>query len=199
MKMRVILVPLAVVCALAVWSCMTMQNNPRAVVTDDHGIVIQATAFTEADQMAMNKILAKYDKELYKIDTHENGQFAKRHGALIDVFTDKKLAASIAEDVKKQGFTRSAVRVGKYSASASTIGTNSVGPATTPAGGSSSNPQRIPSGPSETPAGGSGSNPQRIRSGPSATPAGGSGSNPQRIKQDQLINELMPILEKYNK
>jgi hypothetical protein len=141
MKMRTFAVPVLVLCLVVVWSCVTTKSKSTIVVTDDRGIVIKATPFSQEDQDAMDAILAKYDKELYKVDTHKNGQFKKRHGTLVDVFTEKELAASIAENLKKQGFTRSAVRVGRYTASDRATGTNS--PQPTPAGGTSSNPQRI--------------------------------------------------------
>ncbi len=164
-------------CIALIWSCATPHGVSSGVVKDEHGIVIPATPFTKADQTAMNAILAKYNKELYRIDTHVNGQFEKRHGTLQDVYTEKTLAASIAENLKKQGFTRSAIRIGKYAASE----------------GATTNPQHV-AGPSASPVG-TGPNAQHVP-GPVASPVG-TGPNAQHILQDKLITELMPILDKY--
>jgi hypothetical protein len=197
MKTRALLVLLSIAGLALVWSCATMQRRVGVAIEDEHGIVIPATPFTEADQASMNSILAKYDKSLYRIETHVNGQFQERQGTLRDIFTDKKLAASIQRKLNKQGFTRSAIRIGAYAATVEGATNNSqhvAGPSATPVG-SGSNPQHV-AGPSATPVG-SGSNPQRVAKHPN-NPAG-SGSNPQRIQQQKLICELRPILEKYNK
>ena len=179
MKTHALFFPLLIaVLAALIWSCATTGNKPGSVVADERGIVIPATPFTEADQMEMNRILGKYDKALYKMETRVPGQPGKSRGTLVDVYTDKALAASIAENLNKQGFTRSAVRIGRWAASET---------------GAAANPQMT--GPSATPVG-SGANPHVT--GPSATPVG-SGKNPQLVVQRQLISELMPILEKYNK
>ena len=192
--MRVISISVTALCLIALWACVTTQNKSKVVAEDDRGIVILPTAFSEADQNALNEILARYDKSLYKIETHVDGQLQKRHGTLRDIYTEKKLADSIAEKSMQKGFTRSAVRVGKYKGM--TVGTTTnpqhvAGPSATPVG-SGPNAQHSP-GPSASPVG-SGPNAQHLTNGPA-----GSGANPQRIAQQKLIDELTPILDKYNK
>jgi hypothetical protein len=173
---------------------MTTQRKSSVVVEDDRGIVILPTAFSEADQNAMNEILARYDKALYKIETHVDGHLQKRHGTLRDIYTDKKLADSIAETSMQKGFTRSAVRVGKYEGRTVGTGTNpqhAAGPSASPVG-TGPNAQHSP-GPSASPVG-TGPNAQRLANGPAV-----GGTNPQHIAQQKLIDELTPILQKYNK
>jgi hypothetical protein len=194
MKTRVISISVTALCLIALWACVTTQHNSKVVVEDDRGIVILPTEFSQADQNAMNEILARYDKSLYKIETHVDGQLQKRRGTLRDIYTDKKLADSIAEKSMQKGFTRSAVRVGKYKGMTVGTGTNPqhvAGPSATPVG-SGPNAQHSP-GPSATPVG-SGPNAQHLTNGPA-----GGGANPQRIAQQKLIDELTPILDKYNK
>ena len=191
MKTRVISISVTAVCLIAVWACVTTQRNSNVVAEDDRGIVILPTAFSEADQNAMNDILARYDKSLYKIETRVDGQLKKRRGTLQDVYTEKKLADSIAEKSMQRGFTRSAVRVGKYAGN-TVSGTNPqhvAGPSATPVG-TGPNAQHSP-GPSASPVG-TGPNAQHMINGPA-----GGGTNPQRIAQEKLISELTPILDKY--
>ncbi len=176
MKRPALFLAFLVGCTVLIWSCATPHGGSSGVIKDDYGIIIPATPFTQPDQAAMNAILAKYDKELYKIDSHVNGQFVKRHGTLSDLHMEKTLAAVIAENLKKQGFTRSAVRVGKYTASE----------------GATTNPQHV-TGPSATPVG-TGPNAQHLAKTGNVV---GTGPNAQHILQEKLISELMPILDKY--
>lgn len=177
MKTRVLLAISLAAGLTVIWSCTTTSTKSSQVVTDDCGIVLRATPLNEQDQARMDQILARYDSELYKIDTHVNGMFKKRHGTLKDIFTEKALAASIAQDLHKQGFTRSAVRVGKYTASGEECKGAEL---------------RRRTRPSATPVG-IAANPQKTSEGPP-----GSNANPQRVQQAQLVSELMPILQKYN-
>lgn len=83
----------------------------RNVVIDSRGIFIPGTAISAADHAAMNKILNRYDKALYRIDTYEDGKRTKKQGTLTDVVTDKQLASQIAVNLKKPGFTHYVVQV----------------------------------------------------------------------------------------
>lgn len=194
MKTRVISVSVTALSLIALWACVTTQRKSKIVVEDERGIVILPTAFSEADQNAMNEILAKYDKSLYKIETHVDGQLQKRLGTLRDIYTDKKLTESIAEKFMQKGFTRSAVRVGKYKGMTVGNGTNPqhvAGPSASPVG-MGPNAQHSP-GASASPVG-TGPNAQRLTNGPV-----GRGANPQHVAQQEIIDELTPILDQYNK
>jgi hypothetical protein len=177
MRTRALLVVPLIGCMTLIWSCVSLRSNCTAFIKDEHGIVILATPFTEADQKAMNAILAKYDTSLYKIITRENGQSTNRQGTLQDTFTDKVLAATIMQKLNEPGFTRSAIRVGRYEVSAEEAAANFPHATPTPKG-IRHNPHRGAS--------------------PCSRPYG-IGPNPHRVQQKQLICELTPILEKYSK
>jgi hypothetical protein len=155
----------------------TSQEKSSNVVIDNNSIIIPGTKMSRADQEAMNKILRKYDKALYKIETYENGELKGTKGTLTDVVTDKQLASEIAENVKKKGFAQYAVQV---------IGQP----------GASSHPTSVPTpsppvGPSVSPTGGTGSNPQLV------TPPPIRGARAEK-ESEELLQRLKPILEKYS-
>jgi hypothetical protein len=75
------------------------------VVFDKGGIVIPGTNVSKEDRDAMNRILSRYDKSLYRISTYENGKLLRTQGTMRDVITDKKLASQMAANIKKPGFT----------------------------------------------------------------------------------------------
>ena len=146
--------------------------SDRNVVIDERGIVIPGTDISAADYAAMNKILNKYDKKLYRLDTYEDGKRKKKQGTLTDVVTDRQLASQIATNVKRDGFTHYVVQVR--------------GSGTNPA--SAANAPAYPAGPAPSPV-----HPTKTdKFGPE--PAG---TNPTKSKSDQLIEELKPILRKY--
>ena len=135
--------------------------------------MIPGTEISKADQEAMNRILNKYDKALYRIDTYENGKLKKTQGKLTDVVTGKQLASEIAANVKKAGFTQSAVQIRAGSPNH---------PQTTGSSQSSSDYGK----PSASHPGGSPNHPQ-------------TSSNSAGQKSDELVERLKLILKKYQK
>ena len=83
---------------------------PKSVVFDGNAIVLLGTDLSKADDDAMNKILNRYDKSLYRLDTYENGKRMKTHGMSTAV-VNKKLASEIAANTKKPGFTHHAMQI----------------------------------------------------------------------------------------
>jgi hypothetical protein len=104
----------------------------RNIVIDDEGIVIPGTELSTADHAAMNRILNKYDKSLYRIDTYVNGKLKKTQGTLTDVVTDKQLASQMAANLQKPGFTHYAVQIRTGSTTHPTGTTPSPGATTNP-------------------------------------------------------------------
>ena len=157
------------------------------VVINREGIVIPGTEISKADQEAMNTILNKYDKSLYRIDTYENGKLKKTQGKLTDVVTDKQLASEIAANVKRTGFTQSAVQIRAGTTANSSNPLKSSNPSPNPgATANSSNPLKS-SNPSPNPgATANSSNPLKS-------------SNPAKHKSDEMMERLKPILKKYQK
>ncbi len=58
-----------------------------------------------SDEKALNDVLKKYDKTLYKIESYENGAVVKTKGELSDVTIDKKLASEVAHAKKTRALT----------------------------------------------------------------------------------------------
>jgi len=189
MKRRALLsLALVVAAAVAFWvsACVflkekTPNDTTHNVVIRKSSILIPGTEISKADHDAMNRILRKYDKALYRIQTYENGRLKRTQGKLEDVVTDKTLASDIAINVKKKGFTQDAMRIGVASESEKSGGTTtplkSPAPSTPP-------PTPTPSGPH-----------------PSASPGGTTTPlQSQNIaKSQELVDRLKPILEKYSK
>jgi hypothetical protein len=153
-------------------SCTSVSESPSApndrnVVIDKRGIFIPGTAISATDHAAMNKILNKYDKSIYRIDTYKDGKRTRKQGTLTDVVTDRKLASQIATNLKRPGFTHYVVQV--------------PGNTTNPA--SSLNP-------------GSTTNPASAANRPYPPAPAPSPVNPT-LDSRELIEELTPILKPY--
>lgn len=116
-RLHLLLVLVGVVGGLVWFSSCTSVSEPasapsdRNVVIDNRGIFIPGTAISATDHAAMNKILNKYDKSIYRIDTYKDGKRTRKQGTLTDVVTDRKLASEIATNLKKPGFTHYVVQV----------------------------------------------------------------------------------------
>src|SRR5436190_21623398 len=102
MKRRALvsLVLVAAAAAVAFWvsACVfdkgrTPYDTTHNVVIRKHSILLPGTEISKADHDAMNRILRRYDKAPYRIQTYENGQLKKTPGRLRDVFIHKKLVS----------------------------------------------------------------------------------------------------------
>ena len=198
---------LIAVVAGAFWfsvSVFAEEKTPAAasqnVVIKADGIVIPGTQISKADHDAMNRILNKYDKALYRIDTYENGKLKKTQGKLTDVVTDKRLASQIAANVKKAGFTQYAVQI--RAGSTTNVQTSPTPGATThvqtsPTPGFTTHVQTSPTPGFTThvqtsPRPGSTTNVQ-------ISPTPGATTHPQKPKSNESTERLRSILKKYQK
>jgi len=105
----------AAAAAAALWfsnSVVAVETKPvpKSVVFEDGAIVLTGTNLSKADDEAMNKILNRYDKSLYRLDTYENAKRTTTRGTSTAV-VNKKLASEIAANTKKAGFTHHAVQI----------------------------------------------------------------------------------------
>ena len=167
---------------LSISSCKTEVGTGGSTGNTKHNVVIQekglgilipGTEISKTDAEAMNNILKKYDKDVYKLRTYKDASLTKTEGKLKDLVLDRELMSTMAANVKKAGFTQFAVQLG--------IGTN---------------PQKVTLGPAPSPV--SSTNAQRQTTGPSPSPTGVgyAQKNPEKESQE-LVRELRPILEKY--
>jgi hypothetical protein len=179
--------------ALAVAVPAFAEEKGGKVTIEEKGIILHpGTKISQTDSKALNAILKKYDKSLYRIDTYRKGQKKKSLGQLSDVCLDRTVVAEVAGAKGNSNRTLQVIAA-----------TN---PQRSP--GSPTNPQRSPSAttnPQQTP--GSPPNPQHTPGSPTnpqQTP--GSPTNPQHTPcaadekaAKELIERLKPILEKYSK
>ena len=105
----------AAAAAAALWfshsvGAVETKAAPKSVVFDGGAFVLTGTELSKADEDAMNKILNRYDKSLYRVDTYENAKRMKTLGTSTAVVS-KKLASEIAANTKKSGFSVHAVQI----------------------------------------------------------------------------------------
>lgn len=176
----------------------TRTRPTQEVTIEKDGILIHPGAkISKSDQNALNDILTKYNKSLYKIETYKNGKLKKTQGQLSDVYIDKTIASEAA-DAKATGVSDRTLQIITPANPQQAPGATT-NPQQSP--GNTTNPQRSPgatTNPQQTP--GATTNPQQS---PGAT------TNPQQATQSpspanerasrELIERLKPILEKYSK
>ena len=188
-------------------------------------VIHPGTKLSSEDAAALDAMLQKYDKSLYKIQVYKNGQVTQTLGTLNDMRIDQRVAAELAA-AKRNGESERAVQV---------IAPPQTGAATNPQQGSPTpgvavNPNQgtpIPGATTNPQFNGSTTNPQRDASstvnpqvtGTPLRPASGgtsqmaasatnpqflgSTTNPQKGSMEtpaptDLIQKLTPILQKYS-
>jgi hypothetical protein len=85
------------------------------VTIEKDRILIPGTNISETDQRALNAILAKYDKSLYKVKGYVKGKAGKQQGTMNDAVIDKATAARAAKHAKDAHFTGSTLQIGNTS------------------------------------------------------------------------------------
>ena len=147
------------------------QKERSGVTMDEAHIVVHPiTKISTEDTRAINNVLKKYDKSLYKVATYKDGKLKKTHGTLSDVNLDQAIASELpaaqakGESDKTMQFTNPQRHPGNI--------TNPQKAAAV------TNPQRSPGAPT---------NPQHS---PSLT---------DEKAAKELIERLKPILQKYSR
>src|SRR5882724_7641472 len=209
--------------SLAVAS-VKQEKSGKIEIKEDVILIHPGSKISKSDTTALNEVLRKYDKSLYKIETYRNGKSKKKLGELSDMLIDQAVASEVAS-AKESGDSERAIQVitasGPQRSAMGPVNPQRVGSPTpagpqmqspmpagpqmqspTPAGPQMQSP--TPAGPQMSPRAGVAAGPQQS---PSATP--GSPTNPQHSPipvtpgedkaYKQLIERLKPILEKYSK
>lgn len=210
---------LAGITALAL-AVPAVAQDKGTVTMEEKGIILHpGTKLSQADAKALNDVLKKYDKSLYRIDVYnKNGQKKKSLGQLSDVCLDSAVVSEVAAAKGNANRTLQVI--------AATNPQRATGAPTNPQHSPSSptNPLQTPSSPTHpvsTPS--SPTNPLSTPSSPTnplSTPSSpGSPTNPQQTPSatthpqtttqnpcvadekaaKELIDRLKPILEKYSK
>ena len=87
----------AVGSVLAMAACATLWAQRGTVTIEKDDIILHpGTKISQADAKALNEVLKKYDKRLYRIDIYRNGQKQKSLGRLRDVYLDRKVVSEVA-------------------------------------------------------------------------------------------------------
>jgi len=91
------------------------QEKRGGVTIQDQGIIIHpGTKLSKSDETALNNVLSKYDKKLYRVETYKDGKLIKTVGELK---LDKETASEIANakgsifkaNIHREGLTDSTV------------------------------------------------------------------------------------------
>ena len=167
--------------AIAVFSGQSRAAaTPTETVTirEDTIVIHPGAKIDKADVKAMNKILSKYDKSLYKIQTFRGGKVVRTQGKLADVLIDKIVMSEAAEATSSGSSDRTLQVIAP--GGAQPTGGQTTNPQQTP--GTTTNPQQTPgttTNPQQTP--GATTNPQQTpgtTTNPQQTP--GTTTNPQQ-------------------
>ena len=85
---KYVLIALGIVAAAIIISCtqnaMGGGHKGKVEITRDVIVIHRSVQLSPPDEKAMNAVLKKYDKELYKIDTIENGAVKRTQGSLAE-------------------------------------------------------------------------------------------------------------------
>jgi len=87
---------LGIMCVLAIPTLA--QEKGGKVTFEKNGIIIHpGTKLSKEDETALNDVLKKYDKRLYRVETYKDGKLTKTEGKLKDLFIDKATASEVAK------------------------------------------------------------------------------------------------------
>jgi hypothetical protein len=105
-------VVLIVLASLAAFAATGLaQGKPGKVeIKNDFIVVHPGTKLSRADAQALNDVLKKYDKALYKIQIYKNGKVTKTLGTLNDMYIDQKAVADLAQ-AKTSGQSERAIQL----------------------------------------------------------------------------------------
>ena len=91
-------VVLVVIATLTVLTTMGLAQGTsgKVEIKTDSILIHPSTKLSAADAQALDNVLQKYDKSLYKIVTYQNGQVTKTQGTLNDMQIDRTTSADLA-------------------------------------------------------------------------------------------------------
>jgi len=205
--------------SLAVAS-VAQEKSGKVEIKEDVIIIHPGSKISKSDTAALNEVLRKYDKSLYKIETYRSGKSKKKLGELSDMLIDQTVASELASAKESGGSDRSiqVISPNGPQGPSSPMPTGPQMQSPTPAGPQMQSPMPtgpqmqspMPTGPqmqSPMPTGPQMSPGSPVPTGPQRSPS--SPTNPQQSPipakpadakaYKQLIERLKPILEKYSK
>jgi len=84
--------------------------SAKGLVFEEAGVYFPGVSLSEQDQLKMDRILAMYDKSLYRIETYQNGQRIKSVGELPDTLIVE--ADKVRQNARLRRLNGTAVQVG---------------------------------------------------------------------------------------
>jgi hypothetical protein len=82
----------------------------KVEIKDDYIVVHPGANISKADTQALDAVLGKYDKSLYKIDIYKNGRTKNTLGNLRDMCIDQRAVAELMQ-AKAQGESNRAIQL----------------------------------------------------------------------------------------
>ena len=92
--------------SLAVAS-VAQEKSGKVEIKEDVIIIHPGSKISKSDTAALNEVLRKYDKSLYKIETYRSGKSKKKLGELSDMLIDQTVASELASAKESGGSDRS--------------------------------------------------------------------------------------------
>jgi hypothetical protein len=180
---------------LGTFPAFAAEGTGDPVTIEKERILIPGTNISESDQRAVNAILAKYDKSLYKLKGYVNGKPGKQQGTMNDASIDKATAKRAASHAKDPHFSGWTLQIGATSNQNSSAGVTSnqnsnAKPGTTTNQNANTKPGTTTNQNANTKPGTTTN--QNANAKPSPSPGDGG-------KSRELVKRLTPILQKYSK
>jgi hypothetical protein len=85
------------------------EKSGKVTIERDNIVIHPGAKISKEDEKALNDILKKYDKSLYKVETYKGGKVAKQQGQLSDVAIDKQVESEL-NAAKAQGVSDKTVQ-----------------------------------------------------------------------------------------
>ena len=86
------------------------EKSGKIEIKEDVILIHPGSKISKSDTTALNEVLRKYDKSLYKIETYRNGKSKKKLGELSDMLIDQAVASEVAS-AKESGDSERAIQV----------------------------------------------------------------------------------------
>jgi hypothetical protein len=102
-------------CGLIMFSCAPQPvppgTHPKVTIEAEQILIHpRGPKLSQDDEKAMDGVLQRYNKSLYKIRTYEDGKLVRTRGRLNDLKIDKGLASEVAEAIQN-GFSDTVIQI----------------------------------------------------------------------------------------
>jgi hypothetical protein len=103
-------------------ACATYAKSKSGVEMGQYYAIIYPDAkLPDVNCDAVNRVLKKYDKSLYKIQTYKDGKLIKARGQLAEKYMRAGLVAEVTQKAQTTNFTGCAIQAGSRSTTLQTM------------------------------------------------------------------------------